>query len=398
MSGFRGSVSVTAVSQTPFSRGRADKGEQRLTPKEYAAWALEELLKSADLELKDLNGQGVGVTGSAYPHSEMWAPELVQDLGLEPKVLVRAEHGGASAANLVVQGTLMIHAGYIDHFLIVAADSPLLDGYPQLVLEDYETDFMRPFGYMGPVTIAGKLMRRYMHEYGARPEHFGKVAVTERLHASLNPKAYFRAPMSMEDYLNSRVYSDPIRLFDVPAWVNGGFAILLSSSRVARRVAENPVQILGFGLYNNYREGRPFAPDITTTGVKVAAAEAYSMSGTSPKEIDNFHPYDDFTVAVLMQIEDAGFAEKGKAPKFLDENDISYKGNLPINTSGGLLSAGQAGLACGCLHIVEAVMQLRGECGERQVKGARRALVTGIGGIGYYGNFVSTAALILGTE
>jgi acetyl-CoA acetyltransferase len=257
---------------------------------------------------------------------------------------------------------------------------------------------MRPFGYMGPVSVAAQLMRRYMHESGAKPEHFGKVAVTERLHASLNPMAYFRTPMSMEDYLNSRVLSDPLRMFDVTPFVNGGFAILLSSSRVARQVSEKPVPILGFGEYHNYREGRPFAPEITTTGVKVAAAEAYRMSGTSPKEIDNFHPYDDFTVAVLMQIEDAGFTEKGKAPKFLDENDISYKGNLPINTSGGLLSAGQAGMACGCLHIVEAVMQLRGECGERQVKGARRALVTAVGGIGYHGYFVNAAALILGVE
>jgi len=396
VSGFRGSVSITAVSQTPFSRGRVDKGEPRLTPKEYCAWALEELLKSAGLHLKDPKGQGVGVMGSEYPHSEIWSPELVQDLGLEPKVLVRADQGGTNAAALVVQGALMIHAGYIDHFLIVGADSPLLGGPGPTW--DYDTDFMRPLGYMGPISVAAQLMWRYVHESGARPEHFGKVAVTERLHASLNPKAYFRAPMSMEDYLNSRVLSDPMRMFDVTPFVNGGFAILLSSSRVARRVAENPVPILGFGEYHNYREGRPFAPEITTTGVKVAAAEAYSMSGTSPKEIDNFHPYDDFTVAVLMQIEDAGFAEKGKAPKFLDENDISYKGNLPINTSGGLLSAGQAGMACGCLHIVEAVMQLRGECGERQVKGARRALVTAIGGIGYHGHFVNAAALILGAE
>jgi acetyl-CoA acetyltransferase len=393
---FRGSVSITAVSQTPFSRGRADRGEPRLTPKEYCAWALEGLLKSTGLELKDLKGQGVGVMGSEYPHSEIWSPELVQDLGLEPKVLVRADQGGTNAAALVIQGALMIHSGYIDHFLIVGADSPLLGGPGPTW--DYDTDFMRPFGYMGPVSVAAQLMRRYMHESGARPEHFGKVAVTERLHASLNPMAYFRTPMSVEDYLNSRVLSDPLRMFDVTPFVNGGFAILFSSSRVARQVSERPVPILGFGEYHNYREGRPFAPEITTTGVKVAAAEAYKMSGTSPKEIDNFHPYDDFTVAVLMQIEDARFAEKGKAPKFLDENDISYKGNLPVNTSGGLLSAGQAGMACGCLHIVEAVMQLRGECGERQVKGARRALVTAVGGIGYHGHFVNAAALILGAE
>jgi acetyl-CoA acetyltransferase len=122
---FSASVSVSGYAETPLSRARVDKGEKRLTIEEYYALALNRLLENTGLRLEDLRGQGVGVTGSAYPRAEIWSAEVVQNLGLEPKFLARADHGGANGAALVVTGALAIYGGYVDHFLVLGADTPL---------------------------------------------------------------------------------------------------------------------------------------------------------------------------------------------------------------------------------------------------------------------------------
>jgi len=390
-------VVITGYAETPFSRARVDKGEPRLTVEEYYAWALELILQQTGLEKKDLKGQGVGVIGSEYPHSEIWSAEVVQNLGLEPKFLVRADHGGANAAALLVQGALAVNAGFVDHFLMIGADAPLSITTPSTRTWRYEEDYMKPFGMMGPNSMMAMVMRRYMHEYGVKLEHFGKISITQRQHAVLNPNAYLRKPLTMEEYLNARLISDPLRLLDICIWVNGGFAVLLSRSEKAKEITDKPVKILGVGEWHNH-EAENQLKDITKTGIKIAAEQAFKMSGKEPKDMCFFQPYDDYTVAVLMQIEDAGFCKKGEGGKFIEETDISYKGELPINTSGGQLSAGQAGMAGGFLHIVEAVRQLRGEAGERQVKDAEIGLITALGGLAFGGTFIHNYALILGGE
>jgi len=388
MNPFDGNVAITGYAETPFSRARTDKGEPRLTAEEYYAWALELLLKQTGLEKKDLVGQGVGVAGSEWPHSEIWSAEVVQNLGLEPKLLVRADHGGANAAALLVQGALAIHAGYVEHFLLIGADAPMSITAPASRTWRYEEDYMKPFGMMGPNSMIAMVMRRHMHQYGTKLEHFGKISITQRTHASLNPNAY----------LKSRLISDPLRLLDICIWVNGGFALLLSSKNLARKITDKPINVLGFGEWHNYLGGSVQQPDVTITGIKPAAEQAFKMSGTTPKQMSFFQPYDDYTVVVLLQIEDSGFCRKGEAGKFVEGTDITYQGQLPINTSGGQLSAGQAGMAGGFLHFVEAVRQLRGEAGGRQVKDAKRGLVTSLGGLAFGGNLIHAYAVVLEAE
>jgi len=390
-------VVISGYSETPFSRARVDKGEPRLTAEEYYAWALELLLQNTGLEKKDLKGQGVGVIGSEWPHSEIWSAEVVQNLGLEPKFLVRADHGGANAAALLVQGAFAIHAGFVEHFLLIGADAPLSITAPGSRTWRYEEDYMKPFGTMGPNSMIAMVMRRYMHQHNAKPEHFGKISITQRQHASLNPNAYLKKPLTMEEYLNSRLISDPLRLLDICIWVNGGFALLLSRRDRAKEITDKPVSILGFGEWHN-PEAENQLKDITTTGIKIAAEQAYKMAGKRPSDMKFFQPYDDYTVAVLMQLEEAGFCSKGEGGRFIEQTDISHRGDLPVNTSGGQLSAGQAGMAGGFLHIVEAVRQIRGEAGERQVKDANIGLVTALGGLAFGGTFIHNYAIILGGE
>ncbi|MEM2484492.1 MAG: thiolase family protein [Candidatus Caldarchaeum sp.] len=391
---FSASVSVTGYAETPVSRARVDKGEKRLTIEEYYAWALSLLLKQTGLSLKDLKGQGVGVTGSAFPRAEIWSAEVVQNLGLEPKLLLRADHGGANGAALVVAGALAIHAGYIDHFLILGADTPMnITGEGSLTWR-YELDYLMPVGMMGPNSMAAMIMRRQMDVYGYKPEQYGKISISQRENASKNPLAYFRTPLKIEEYLSSPMISDPLRMLDICPFVNGGFALLLSKTSVAGKVSEKPVKLLGFGEWHNLDAENPL-PDITSTGLKIASKHAYEMSGLKPSKINLLNAYDDYTPVVLMQLEDAGFCEKGKAGRFVEENDITFCGNFPVNTGGGLLSYGQAGMAGGLHHIVEAVRQLRGEAGERQVGGARYAMVTALGALAHGGSFINSYALIL---
>ncbi len=390
---FAGSVSVTGYAETPLSRARVDRGEKRLGLEEYYAWALNLLLKQTGLSLKDLKGQGVGVTGSAFPRAEIWSAEVVQNLGLEPKFLARADHGGANGAALLVTGVLAIYSGYVDHFLILGADTPMNITAGGSLTWRYELDYLLPVGMMGPNSMAAMIMRRQMDIYGYKPEHYGKISVSQRENATKNPTAYFKTPLKLEEYLSSPFISDPLRMLDICPFVNGGFALLLSKTAIADRVTEKPVKVLGFGEWHNM-EASNTLPDITSTGLKIASKMAYEMSGLDPSKINLFNPYDDYTPVVLMQLEDAGFCSKGEAGRFIEEHDITYKGSFPLNTGGGLLSFGQVGMAGGLHHLIEAVQQLRGEAGERQVKDARYALVTALGALAHGGSFINSYAVI----
>ncbi|MEM2766142.1 MAG: hypothetical protein QXG75_03310, partial [Candidatus Caldarchaeum sp.] len=248
---FSASVSVTGYAETPVSRARVDKGEKKLTIEEYYAWALNLLLKQTELSLKDFKGQGVGVTGSAYPRAEIWSAEVVQNLGLEPKLLVRADQGGANGTALLIAGALAIHAGYVDHFLILGADTPMNIAGEGSLTWRYELDYLMPVGMMGPNSMAAMMMRRQMEVYGYKPEQYGKVSVSQRENASKNPMAYFRTPLKIEEYLSSPMISDPLRMLDICPFVNGGFAVLLSKTSLAWKISDKPVKLVGFGEWHN---------------------------------------------------------------------------------------------------------------------------------------------------
>lgn len=250
---------------------------------------------------------------------------------------------------------------------------------------------------MGPNSKIALVMRRHMQDYGTTLDHLGKIAVTCRDHATLNPNAYLRKSLTIDEYKNSRLIADPIRLLDCVMPANGGKAFILASAERARRFPKPPVFLRGFGEWHNPTFGPRSQSDALLMGVKESARIAFEMAGVTHKEIDFLQLYDDYIVIVLMQIEDLGFCEKGDV-KFYDSTDFSFKGDLPIQTSGGMVNCGQPSTAGGMLHVIEAVRQLRGEGGARQVPHARKGLVTGLGGIAYGKNLSSTAVAILGNE
>lgn len=400
----RGEVAIIGYGRTPFTR--AKPGERILTVDEYIAWAAELALEKAGMSKNDFDGQGLGVAHAEASHTVNWSAAVAESLGISPRVLLRGDQGGATAAALLIRAAAMICAGVVERVLVVGADTPLTipSVAPGLPLSPERTrgvfwDFQGPFGVMGANSQFALVQTRYMHQYPLKAEHLGKIAVTTRYHASLNPGAIYREPFTMEDYLKSRILSDPVRLLDCVPMVNGGLAYIVTSAKAAGTITDKPVYLLGSGEVSNYYSGSRTRPDITVTGFAQAAPEAFKMAGVQHKDIGVFEPYDDYPMVVLIQMEDYGFCKRGEGGKFVEERDLSFKGDFPISTDGGQLSGGQPGGAIGgFMPIVEAVAQLRGEAGARQVEGATIAAASGFGGIPYARNSRSCVTLILGSE
>lgn len=396
----KGKIAVVGYGETPVSRARETRGEQRLGWQEYLAWAAELALTSCGLTKKDLDGQGFAVT-RIMPAPIFFGGEVAETLGITPRVVITADHGGASGAAMFTQAAFALNSGAADFVLCVAAESPMtsVGGFSNPPADGHRRDYENPFGVMGPNSLFGLVQRRYMQQYALKPEQTGKIALTQRLHANLNPNAYFyKQPLTMDEYLNSRMIADPFRLLDCVMPVNGGLAIVLTTAERAKKMTDKPVYLLGFGECDNYYQGPRAVPDTTHMGMKVAARRALDMTGAEPKDMDFFQPYDDYTIAVLLQLEEAGFCEKGKGGEYVERSDISYKGDLPVNTGGGQISSGQPGLAGGMIQIVEGIRQLRNEGERRQVKGCKIGMVTGIGGFDYGRTIKNNIALILGNE
>ncbi len=400
----RADVAIVGYGRTPYSRLKP--GEPVLTVDEYIAWAAELALEKAGMSKNDFDGQGLGVSHAEVAHTVNWSAATAENLGISPQVLLRADQGGASAAALLIRAAAMIRAGVVDRVLVVGADTPLSipSVAPGLPLSPERTrgvywDFQGPFGVMGATSQFALIQTRYMHQYPLAPEQLGKIAVTTRYHASLNPGAIYRKPFTLQDYLDSRVLSDPIRLLDCVPIVNGGLAYIVTSARTARTLTDRPVYLLGAGEANNYYHGSRSLPDVTTTGFVQAAPQAMKMAGVRHSDIDFLQPYDDYPFVALMTIEDYGFCRKGEGGRFVEERDLRFDGDFPLSTDGGQLSGGQPGGAIGgFMPLVEAVTQLRGEAGARQVRDATIGAACGFGGIPYGRPGRSCVSLILGTE
>jgi len=393
---------VVGYGETPVSRGRIERGEEQLTLDEYLAWSAELALQDAGLSKKDIDGQGLIVNGSQYPHSEIWCTEAAQNLGITPKRLIRIDNGGASGITSLARATDLVHSGAVDVVLCVSADAPMsVTTHPYPYFGEpyvYSVDYEDVYGMQGPKAIFAFIMRRHMHMYGTTVEQTGKIAVVSRSHALLNPNAYFKEPMTLDDYLKSPILADPIRLLDNVMLVNGGLAFVVASPKFAKKITDRPIYVLGLGESYNYYHGSRTRPDVTTTGISVASKQAYEESELKPKEMGCFQPYDDFPIAVIMQMEDAGFCKKGEGGKFVEKTDLTFKGELPLSTGGGQLSSGQPGLTGGHVTLVECMRQMRGDGGKRQVKGVKIGMATGIGGLAYIRNAENACVAILGSK
>ena len=361
---------------------------------DLAGEALAALLARTGLPKRDIDGLSV-----TFPLSEAANPffpgYMAEALALTPTWLNGSALGGCSASAGVARAASAIRDGMCSAAIVLSADAPSTSWRSHYGA--YRDEFQDPSGVQGPPAAFGLLMSRYDHQYGLKPEALGKIAITQRDHAIANPNALdkFRKPLTMADYLSSRMIADPLRILDCVMFCDGANALLVTTEGAAKaRGITKMVRPKAYAEVTNYR-GDEACPDITESGFWKIAPELYKRAGLGPQDIRMFQPYDDFTIAVLMQMEAFGFCPRGKGSDYVLDTDLSFKGKLPLNTGGGQISAGQPGLASGGLNLTEAVRQMFGEAEGRQVPDPRTALVTGIGVIPYGRNWGTSAAMIL---
>lgn len=309
---------------------------------------------------------------SSVPQAN-YSAVLAGRLGIQPTYISDVALSGASSASMILTAVAALEAGFCTTVLCVNGDAQTARANRRGHVTSWIEDFESPFGMLGAPITYGLPARRHMYEYGTTSEQFGAIAVACRKHASLNPNATFRTPITLADHQASRLVVDPYRLLDICPLTDGAGAVIITSAERARDLAQPPVYVLGMGQQNTHSDVQ-YAPSMTTIAMRGASRQAYAMAKLGPKDIDVAELYDCFTSVVLVTLEDYGFCEKGEGGAFVEGGRIELGGELPVNTGGGLLSQAHAS---GFLHITEAATQMRGAAGARQVIGAETAIVSG---------------------
>lgn len=364
---------------------------------ELGAEVLESLLEKTGVEKDEIDGLIVNgsMTGAG---NCFWSQTTADYLGLQLDFCQSSDLGGCSAAGAVARAAAALDAGLCTTILLLNADTEASES--NLNMRAYNVEWTTPSGLIGPPADFGLLSSRYDHLYGLDVNALAKLAVIQRQHGLMNPNACekLRKPLTVEDYLNSRMIAEPIRLLDCVMVCDGANGLLMTTRKRAREKGLDKFVVpLGYGerTHHNIAEN---ITDVTESGHAVAGKRAFAQAGLNPKDIGSFQPYDDFLIAVLLQFEMLGFAPRGQGSAFINATNLSHDGDLPVNTGGGQISAGQAGLAGGGTNLVEAVRQLFGEAGARQVRNRETTMVTGIGYIPYGRNWGTSIAMILGVD
>jgi acetyl-CoA acetyltransferase len=375
-------------------------GETKITLKggrssyDLAAEVLDQILAQTGIDKSQIDGLAIGETMSETANP-FWGVYMCEMLGIEASWMQLNGIGGASGIGGIARAAAAIRDGLCEVVLVLLADAQSSSRPTEQGAQRYE--FMYPTGLRGPVGAFGLLSQRYRHQYGLDDRALAKLAVTQRTHALMNPNACdkLRKPLTEQEYLESKYVSEPLRILDSVMVCDGANGVLVMSTEKAKKLGlKKMAHPIGYGEITNFR-GNDMKADITVSGFSVAGPKALKQAGMTPKDVRMIHPYDDFLIALMIVFEDIGFCAKGKGGQFVLDTDLSWKGSLPLNTSGGQISAGQAGLAGGGTNLVEAVRQIFGEAGERQVSDPRNAMVTGIGVIPYGRNWAVSNVMIL---
>ncbi len=367
MSNISGKYAIVGIGETEVGR-RSDKSITALGLQAAVA-----AIKDAGLEKQQIDGI---ITHQQRSNPQANTSALLADrLGIKPAYLNETSLSGAAAASMVIDAVAAIEAGMCSTVLCTSAGGGQAlsrDGQKHGRLSTGWEDFMHPFGAVAAPIHYGLAARRHMHEYGTTSRQFGAIAVACRKHACLNPNAQMKKPITIEDHQSSRMIADPFRLLDCSLVSTGAGAWIVTSADRARDLAKRPAYILGMGSASVF-SGVTYAEDLTSVGGRESSRRAFAMAGLKPADVDVAELYDCFTYTVLVALEDYGFCKKGEGGAFVEGGRIELGGELPVNTHGGLLSQAHIG---GMLHITEAVTQLRGAAGPRQVEDAEVAAVS----------------------
>lgn len=381
----RGSVAIVGVGQA----GCGEAGGR--TEMEILAEASRLAIEDASLTLDQIDGIATASSSSA-----MWGLSVVEYMGLRPRFLDTTMIGGSSFVSHMLPSMLALATGQCDAVLVCYGSTQrtstmnraaIKRARRQLEPNPYE-DAYEP---LTPLTSYALAAARHMHQYGTTREQLAEVAVAARQWASLNPEAFTRDPLTVQDVLSARMVSDPLTVRDSCLITDGAGAYVMVRADRARDLHHKPGYVLGSATAT-WNKQISAMHDLTITAAVDSGKRAYEMAGVGPNDMDVLELYDAFTINPILFLEDLGFCPKGEGGRFVQDGRIAPGGSLPVNTNGGGLSCVHPGMY-GIFITIEAVRQLRGDCGARQVQGADLALVHGNGG-----TLSSQSTAILGTE
>jgi acetyl-CoA acetyltransferase len=354
-------------------------------------------LAMADAGLSPDQIDGLAVTSVGFTEVRMFVPAMVGEyLGLKLNYGEVVDLGGACAVGMAWRAAAAIEMGLCQAVLCVIQARP---GPPDPAAERPpggtarrlgatsgfygapEAEFDVPYGHVAQNTGYAMIAQRYGAVYGYDPSAMAKIAADQRTNACANPDAFFYGqPISVDDVLQSRMIADPLHLLEIVMPVVGGAAFIVARKDIVRANDHRPVVIRGFGEHIQCKSPS-YADDMLVTPIGPASRRAFAMANLKPADMHMAQVYDCYTITVLLTLEDAGFCAKGQGARFVAEHDLTFGGDFPLNTHGGQLSFGQAGMAGGMSQVVEAVTQIQGRAGERQLKRHDLAYVSGAGGV-----------------
>lgn len=375
--------------------GIAEHPPRRTTPGQSTlgllASAVAAAVADAGLTKSDIDGI---ICGPHVGETPQHVPATVAEyLGLQPTYADIVDLGGASGAGMVWRAAAAIAAGMCTAVVCVLANSR--DPAVRLRASNRNPirEFDVPFGASGANQAYAMVAQAHMAAYGTTSDQLMTVAVKERANAAQNPDAVFYGqPVTLDDVASSGIVMSPLHLLEVVMPCGGGAAVVVTASERARDLRQPPVHLLGAGESVTHR-ALSQAPSLTTSPLATAISHSYAQAGVGADELDLLSIYDCYSIMVPVTVEDAGIVPKGDGGPFVASHDFTGASALPINPHGGQIGCGQADLAGGMGHVVEAVRQLRGQAGARQAADPELALVTGNGA-----TMSEEVALILGGE
>lgn len=395
-----GEAAIVGIAELPAERKPTGPG--LFTLDQYAALT-KLVLDDAGLDASVVNG----LISHGLAESDMFVPATLSEyLGLPIDFGERVDLGGATSAAMVWRAAVAVELGLCDAVLAVLPGSRALPrsvrrepvapswfGASSNNFGSPQAEYEIPYGNVGQNAPFAQIAQRYGAQYGYDPSALAKIVVDQRTNACAHPGAVFHGkPITEADVLASPMIADPIRMLEIVMPVHGGTGVLIANADVARRSRHRPVWIKGFGEHIAFKT-TTYAQEPMVTPIARSAGRAFAMAGLTPADVDIASVYDCYTITVLMTLEDAGFCPKGQGMSWIKDRDLTFRGDFPLNTAGGQLSYGQAGVSGGMHHVVDAARQLMGRSAAAQVRDANTAFVAGTGGI-----MSEQVALVLGGD
>jgi acetyl-CoA acetyltransferase len=376
----RGSAAIVGVAE-------ADLGAvaMEMTPIDLMAQGIQRALADCGLHLRDVDGLICATT-----QSRTSGLALSEYLGISPAFIDTTILGGSSFMFHVAHAQAALQLGLCKVAVIAYGSTQRTVGRRQASVREYNP-YETPFRPFLPATAYALAASRHMHQYGTTREQLAAVAVAAREWALLNPAAWEKKPLTVDEVLSARMVSYPFTVRDCCLVTDGGGAVIMTTAERARSLKKPPVYVLGCGQAITHANISSM-PDLTVTGALQSGRAAYEIARLSPGDIDVVELYDAFTINTILFLEDLGFCPKGEGGRFVCDGRIAPGGGLPVNTNGGGLSYCHPGMY-GLFLLIEASRQLRRECGARQIADCETAVAHGNGGV-----LSSQSSVILGTQ